>query len=154
MRRSLVLSSFFCVVACSSGAPAPVVSAAPARAAAVSAAPTPEQARPAPAPVYTYTPAGKRDPFRGAFEPTPDPFPSCLEPLCRYDLDELKLAGIISGGGDAVAVFENGNGKGYSVHRGARIGKNNGVVKAVLRDAVVVAESYADAQGIPRVSET
>ena len=103
---------------------------------------------------YAYVPAGKRDPFRVEVEltPTPPPSTNCDEPLCRYSLDELKLTGIISGTGNPVAVLESPRGKGYSVYRGSRIGRN-GVVKQVLRDAIVVLQSWPAGNGPTRQEE-
>ncbi|HEY0096070.1 MAG TPA: pilus assembly protein PilP [Archangium sp.] len=103
---------------------------------------------------YTYVPASKRDPFRAGFElpPAPPPPLNCDEPLCRYSLDELKLTGIVSGMGSPVAVLESPRGKGYSVYRGSKVGRY-GVVKQVLRDAVVVVESWPDPRGVARKEE-
>jgi type IV pilus assembly protein PilP len=103
---------------------------------------------------YAYVPAGKRDPFRVDIEltPTPPPPPNCDGPLCRYSLDELKLTGIISGMGNPVAVLESPRGKGYSVYRGSRVGRY-GVVKQVLRDGVVVLQSWPAGNGPTRQEE-
>ena len=128
------------------------------------AVPRPVASAPAPAPTvtavanalstYTYVPTSKRDPFRVDVElpPTPPAPRNCDEPLCRYSLDELKLTGIVSGMGSPVAVLENPRGKGYSVYRGSKVGKY-GVVKQVLRDAVVVVESWPDPRGVARKEE-
>jgi type IV pilus assembly protein PilP len=122
----------------------------------------PSPAAPAPAPMltaardplatYAYVPAGKRDPFRSEVEPTPTPPPHCDAPLCRYSLDELKLTGIISGMGNPVAVIESPRGKGYSVYRGSKVGRY-GVVKQVLRDGVVVLQSWPAGSGPTRQEE-
>jgi Tfp pilus assembly protein PilP len=134
--------------------PTPPRSLAPATSAPVPAVKV--KAQPAPIPSYTYVPSGKRDPFRVDFDlPPPPPSPRpCEEPLCRYGLDELKLTGTVSGMGRPVAVLESPRGKGYSVYPGSRIGKHGGVVKHVLRDAVVVVESWPDGQGRSREEET
>jgi type IV pilus assembly protein PilP len=123
----------------------------------LSSVPTPAPtvtAMAAPAASYAYVPVGKRDPFRVGFElpPAPPAPRHCDEPLCRYSLDELKLTGIVSGMGSPVAVLESPKGKGYSVYRGSKVGRN-GVVKQVLRDAVVVVESWPDPRGVARQEE-
>jgi type IV pilus assembly protein PilP len=141
---------------CSEQAPAPSLPPAPPRSPAVAPAPSPAvTAKPDPIATYSYVPVGKRDPFRVEVKPTPAPPPprSCDEPLCRYSLDELKLTGIVSGMGSPVAVLESPRGKGYPVYRGTRIGRY-GVVKQILRDAVVVVESWPDSQGLARKEET
>jgi type IV pilus assembly protein PilP len=98
---------------------------------------------------YQYSPVAKRDPFRWGVGcvPPPEPAARCAGPLCRYSLDELKLAGVISGMSRPVAVLENSRGKGYPVYVGTHVGRRGGVVKQVLRDAIVVAELWPDAQG-------
>ena len=53
-----------------------------------------------------------------------------------------------------MAVIESPKGKGYQVYRGSKLGRNGGVVKQVLRDAIVVAEVWRDGTGIPREQET
>jgi Tfp pilus assembly protein PilP len=107
----------------------------------------------APAPSYSYVPSNKRDPFLPVSERAPAPVVACDAPLCRFSLDELKLAGIISGTSRPVAVLESPLGKGYPVYSGSRVGKHGGVVKQVLRDAIVVAESWPTAEGDLRSSE-
>jgi Tfp pilus assembly protein PilP len=53
-----------------------------------------------------------------------------------------------------VAVIEGPQGKSYRVYRGTQVGRNGGVVKQVLRDAIVVAEIAQDGQGKSREFET
>ncbi len=108
----------------------------------------------APVPYY-YVPTAKRDPFL-PLDKAPTPAccdVPCDEPLCRYHLDELKLAGVISGTARPVAMVEGPTGKGYPVYAGTRLGRRGGVVKKVLRDSIVVAELWPDAQGQARPFE-
>ncbi|MFL5356455.1 pilus assembly protein PilP [Archangium sp.] len=161
MKPSLAALAFGVLFSgCSARAPEPAPAPVSARPLAVAPAPAHEPiARSDPIATYSYNPIGRRDPFRFEIAPTPEPvsLEGCdetLEPLCRYTLDELKLTGIVSGMGNPVAVLESPRGKGYSVYRGSRIGKHGGVVKQVLRDAVVVVESWPDAQGLARREET
>lgn len=139
---------------CSTRAPeAPLRVTPPVPAAPVAAVAVVPEAPPAPA--YSYFP--RRDPFRPAFlDCGCGPAPvvnACNEPLCRYSLDELKLAGVISGTSRPVAVLESPRGKGYPVYSGTRVGKRGGVVKQVLRDAIVVAESWPGPDGHVHASE-
>lgn len=101
---------------------------------------------------YQYVPSGKRDPFHHEAVFTPPPS-RCQRPLCRYSLDELKLTGVISGLARPVAVLESPQGRGYPVSAGSPVGNRGGTVKQVLRDAVVVAELWPDAEGHVRASE-
>jgi type IV pilus assembly protein PilP len=135
---------------CSAQVPEPraLPTAAPPTAAV--SAPAPEVSEPEIA--YSYFP--RRDPFTPAApccRPPPPDF--CTEPLCRYTLDELKLAGVISGMANPVAVLESPKGKGYPVYRGSKVGKRGGVVKQVLRDSIVVAEVWSDGKGLSHEEE-
>lgn len=158
MKPSLAALSFGVLLSgCSQRAPEPSLPPSLPRPVASVPAPAPTVTAVAvadPVSTYTYVPASKRDPFRVDFElpPAPPPPPNCDEPLCRYSLDELKLTGIVSGMGSPVAVLESPRGKGYSVYRGSKVGKH-GVVKQVLRDAVVVVESWPDPRGVARKEE-
>ena len=105
---------------------------------------------------YSYNPVGKHDPFRPPLDTACciSPPIACEGPLCGYSLDELKLSGVISGLSNPVAVIENPKGKAFHIHRGSKVGRNGGVVKQVLRDAIVVAEIARDSQGLPHEYET
>ena len=146
---------------CSARAPEPVPAPAPARSVAAAPAPAREPiAMPDPIATYSYNPIGNGIPSASSTSPSPPshcPWGACdetLEPLCRYTLDELKLTGIVSGMGNPVAVLESPRGKGYSAYRGSRIGKHGGVVKRILRDAVVVVETWPDPRGHAHEQET
>lgn len=159
MKPSLAALAFGVLFSgCSTRAPEPSLPPVTPRPLAVVPAPAPTvTARPDPIATYSYVPVGKRDPFRTNVElpPPPPPPRNCddaLAPLCRYSLDELKLTGIVSGMGSPVAVLESPRGKGYSVYRGSKIGRN-GMVTQILRDAVVVVESWPTPQGDIRKEE-
>jgi len=72
-----------------------------------------------------------------------------LSPLERFDLSQLKLVGIIWNIKEPRALVEDSAGLGYVVKVGTPIGNNDGKIKAIGRDAIVVEESYADAYGKP-----
>lgn len=160
MKPTLVALSLGLLLAgCSdrASAPAPVASrpAAVAATPTLAAVPTQENTE-APVP-YSYSPVGKRDPFRdtrGSFCCEPPPPGLCLEPLCRYELEQLKLSGVVSGLANPVAVVESPHGKSYWIYQGSKVGKNGGVVKQVRRDSLVVAEIIRDDQGHAYEHET
>jgi type IV pilus assembly protein PilP len=93
----------------------------------------------------TYNGVGKRDPFR--------PFviePKRLQlttPLQKYELGQLKVAGVISGPSTPRAMVEDGGGMGYIVTVGTPMGPNGGVVTAILPSRIVVEESIQDYYG-------
>jgi Tfp pilus assembly protein PilP len=151
MKSSLAALSFGVLLSgCSTQLPQPP--ARPVAPAPVAVAPAPAAQVSEPEVAYSYMPI-KRDPFVPVIHNGPPPLPACEGPLCRYSLDELKLAGVISGTSHPVAVLESPLGKGYSVYQGSKVGKNGGVVKQVLRDSIVVAEFWHDGQGLMREEE-
>jgi type IV pilus assembly protein PilP len=119
-------------------------------AAPVAAAPEAAPEKPA-APEWSYSSVGKRDPFRSflaELETTKEAVASrCTTPLGRFELEQLKLAAVVTGLDDPVAMVQAPNGVGYTVRRGACIGKNGGVVAAVRSGEVVVSEWAIRADG-------
>lgn len=93
---------------------------------------------------YVFSPVGKRDPFRPylerfAVDAAMAPDPLC-GPLCQWDLDQLRLVGIVSGLASPLGMLEDPKGSGYTVRRGTSIGKGNGKVTEILRDRIIVTE--------------
>lgn len=139
------------LAACEEAPPPPPPPAPAAAPAAAVAAPEPEApvAAQAPAPyVYTYNPVGKRDPFRSPLEelgpnPNPGPVTTCTEPLCAFDLDQLKLVAVVTGDANPVAMVEDPAGRGHIVRRNTRMGRQGGKVTQILRDSVTVTEVFS-----------
>ena len=128
-------------------ATAPGAVAAPARG---PAAPAAEAKKPA-EPEWTYSSAGKRDPFR-TFLADIDKSAAglvtrCPTPLGRFEIEQLRVVAVVTGLEDPVAMVEAPNGVGYSVRRGACIGKNGGVVASIRSGEVVVSEWAMRADG-------
>ena len=122
------------------------------RAAATFVAPTPAApaaaAETAGAPyVYTYNPVGKRDPFRSPVDEigpvVQSPVASCNEPLCAFDLDQLKLVAVVTGDANPLAMVEDPVGRGHIVRRNTRVGRQGGKVTQILRDSVTVTEVFS-----------
>ena len=146
--RILSLAAALALAACGSNPPPRPVAKAPAPAAApVAAAPAPAPATPE----WSYSSVGKRDPFRSflaEIETSAQAVQSrCATPLGRFELEQLKLAAVITGLEDPVAMVQAPNGIGYMVRRGACIGKNGGTVAAVRSGEVVVSEWAIRADG-------
>lgn len=129
------------------GQPAAAAAAAPAPA---PAAPAAEQKKPA-EPEWSYSSVGKRDPFRSFLAELDKAggglATRCATPLGRFELEQLKLVAVITGLEDPVAMVEAPSGVGYSVRRGACIGKNGGIVAAVRSGELVVTEWAIRADG-------
>jgi len=93
---------------------------------------------------------GKRDPFRpftlnvrsGAARRREN-----LSPLERYELGQLKLVGVIWDMKEPNAMVEDAAGLGYRVKVGTPIGSNEGKVKTILQDGIVVEEFQVDMYG-------
>ena len=133
-------------------------------------APKPAEATPAVdvEATYSYRAEGRRDPFvsliRGVeVAPTvvdeeKGPFVAVVEggsysPLARFDLQELKLVGIVNVGGVYHGLVEVADGKSYFLRSGTQVGRNGGVVSRVLEDRVVVTETYRNPLGETRTKD-
>lgn len=134
---------------------APASSAA-ASAAAHKAAPKPatpaaETAVAGPKYVYAYNPVGKRDPFRSPLDEAsaqnPNQVATCSEPLCQWDIDQLKLVAVVTGEANPVAMVQDPTGVGYLIHRTTRMGKLGGRVTQILHDSVIVTEYFVSPDG-------
>jgi Tfp pilus assembly protein PilP len=90
-----------------------------------------------------------RDPFRPATMRTKVNASARenLSPLERLDLGQLKIVGIVWDIREPRAMIEDAAGLGYVVRIGTPIGSNDGKVKAIRRDHVIVEEFYEDAYG-------
>lgn len=113
----------------------------------VKAAPVETAAQQVPALSYTYNPVGKRDPFRSPIEDlgpvNANPVSSCNEPLCAFDLDQLKLVAVVTGDASPMAMVEDPAGRGHIVRRNTRMGRQGGKVTQILRDSVTVTEVFS-----------
>jgi type IV pilus assembly protein PilP len=96
-----------------------------------------------------FSTAGRRDPFR--------PFTlntrthsrprETLSPLERYELGQLRLVGVVWQIKEPSAMIEDSAGLGYVVKVGTLIGPNEGKVKAIKPDQIIVEETYVDLFG-------
>ena len=93
---------------------------------------------------------GSRDPFRPMTLRTKvsNRARENLSPLERFDLGQLKVVGIVWNMKEPQAMIEDTAGLGYVVRKGTAIGSNEGKVKAVQRDQIIVEENYEDAYGV------
>ncbi|MDC0709776.1 pilus assembly protein PilP [Stigmatella sp. ncwal1] len=140
------------VVACGGGSASPKASPPAAKkAATAAAAETPKEAVIESSVTYTYNPVGKRDPFRSPLEELDRTqqnvqVTACNEPLCAWDLDQLKLVAVVTGDANPIAMVEDPAGRGHIVRRNARMGRQGGRVTQILRDSVTVTE-YIPTEG-------
>ena len=76
-----------------------------------------------------------------------------LSPLERYELGQLKLVGIIWNIKNPTALVEDTSGLGYTVRVGTPIGANDGKVKMISPDALLIEEEYIDLYGAKKKRE-
>lgn len=98
---------------------------------------------------YIYDPKGRRDPFRPYTETRAleeGEMAGPLLPLQQYELDQLKLVGIIWNVNDPKAMFIDPKKQVHIVRRDERIGRKKGYV-AVIREGEVVIVEAVDVNG-------
>ncbi|GEM_PF-321502 len=180
VRTAVILAaSLACLTACEDSKPARTLPRAQTAAAQKpQPAPVVQEAPPAEAaPVheYAYSPVGKRDPFRSikhdaereaalqkaaaeaaaaASKPVEAPVENLrCGPLCKWDIEQLRLVAVVSGVSNPMAMVETPDGRGYSVHRGTFIGKRNGKITQIRPGEIVVTEIYKDNSGVPQPND-
>jgi len=107
-----------------------------------------------------YDPQGLQDPFVPFVMPEEpvDSVPSLerlrpLTPLERVELGQLKLVGVMQAPGRAqeiMAMVEMPDGKGFVLHKGTRLGSNQGEVVEIHQDRVVVREYIQGPYGLEK----
>jgi type IV pilus assembly protein PilP len=92
---------------------------------------------------------GKRDPFRPMTmrARTISRPRENRSPLERFDVGQLKVVGVVWNIKEPRAMIEDSGGLGYIVKVGTPIGLNDGTVKAIAGDHIVVEEFYEDNHG-------
>jgi Tfp pilus assembly protein PilP len=113
-----------------------------------------EQKSDSQSPVNSST-VGKRDPFRPftlntrtSSRPREN-----LSPLERYDLGQLRLVGVVWHVKEPSAMVEDSVGLGYIVKVGTPIGTNDGKVRAIKPNEIIIEETYVDLFGAKKKRE-
>ncbi len=94
--------------------------------------------------VFDYDPVGKRDPFqpfqvkKSVVSQTPQ---GPILPLQRFELDELKVVGIIWDVPNPKAIIQTRDSKIYYIGLNDKLGKYNGYVAAIREGEIVVIEA-------------
>ena len=76
-----------------------------------------------------------------------------LSPLERFELNQLKIVGVVWDMNEPRAMVEDSTGLGYTIKVGSPIGANDGTVKAIHRNEIVVEEYYYDVYGARKKRE-
>jgi len=154
--RRLALLGLLALAAC--GEKREAARPAPAPAAAPKAAAAPGTPAKGPEAELAYSSIAKRDPFKsflGDLRASSGPVVTrCNTPLGRFEIDQLKLVAVITGMADPLAMVEAPNGVGYTLRKGACVGKNGGVVASIRSDEVVVSEWALKADGTREKTQT
>ena len=93
---------------------------------------------------FDYNPRGRRDPF---IQPIPDkpvdqgPIHGPLLPLQKYDLQQLRLVGIIWEVRKPQAMIKDPTGSTHLVGTNTRIGPRNGYIAVIREGEIVVVET-------------
>lgn len=119
------------------------------------ASPTLPAKKPAQPETPRYSSAGKRDPFRPlSLKPRASlRVRENLSPLERYEIGQLKLVAIIWDIKEPKAMVEDAVGLGYIVKVGTLIGPNEGKVKTIKPNEVVIEEGVVDFYGARKTQE-
>ncbi len=96
--------------------------------------------------------SSKKDPFRSFVAATRAklPLPPISEnqiPIQKYEVNQFKLMGIITGLTENRAMVLDPTGKSYVVKEGSLIGPHNGRVRSIKPTALEVAEQYREENG-------
>jgi type IV pilus assembly protein PilP len=94
----------------------------------------------------------RRDPFRPfTLDLRPEVPNEPLTPLQRYEIPQLRLAGVLLESLPPRAMLEDNSGMGFIVTPGTPIGRNRGVVAAIEPRRVIVEEKVLDFYGNEQV---
>jgi len=106
-------------------------------------------------PEYTYNPVGKPDPFKPFIQLTPQrgQKSAYLTPLQKFEVSQLKLVAVITIPEGNIALVEDSLGKGYFLRKGTVVGKNDGKVKTILIDRVIIEEVFQDIFGQTKMNQ-
>jgi len=99
---------------------------------------------------------GRRDPFRPItlnVRAASTRRRENLSPLERFEIGQLKLVGVVWNVKEPTALVEDSSGLGYMVKVGTPIGSNDGKVREVRRESLIVEEFFVDLYGAKKRRE-
>ncbi len=102
---------------------------------------------------YTYDPGGRPDPFKSVLVRGDQKNTRFLPPLQQRDVSEMRLIAIVWGELGKMAMLQLPDGKGYSVKEGTKVGPNDGVIKKITFNEVIVRERFMDIFGEKQTRE-
>lgn len=105
---------------------------------------------------YSYDASGKADPFQPLFAETASKQQSVvprkkirrsLTPLQKFDISDLKLVAVITSDVKSSALLQDPSGFGYIVKEGMLVGLNDGMLKKILPNGIIIEEQLYNASG-------
>src|SRR5947209_12316232 len=97
---------------------------------------------------YSYDPKSRREPFQSLTKVIKSAsLQSQMPPLQRVQISDMKLLGIMWGGYGYYGLIQTPDGKGYTVKEGMLLGTNNGVIRTITDQAIIVSEPTIDIAG-------
>ena len=98
---------------------------------------------------FIYRSFGQRDPFESLLKVEQDTLDSDTPktPLEKFDLGQFRIQAILIGKGVPRAMVSAPDGKNYILRPGLKIGKNSGVIKDIIKSAIVIEETTTDLLG-------
>lgn len=152
-RITLLASALLLATACGDDAPPPQPKTPAAAAPAAPKAEAVAVEETAAAPVnYVYSPSGMRDPFRAPGMQArrtaeAEPETTCRRPVCKFDIQQLSLVAIVTGGPNPVAMVRDPQGRGHNIRRNSPIGSKGGRVTAIRSDEITITEYWTAPDG-------
>jgi type IV pilus assembly protein PilP len=96
---------------------------------------------------WVYDPTNKRDPFLPYDASVKEEGDADKTPLERFALSQLKLTAVLEGFSTPTAIVESAGGKGFTVRKGTKIGRNSGEIIEIRPDRLVILETEIDFSG-------
>lgn len=87
---------------------------------------------------FIYSPIGKRDPFKAPQAKRLARDLAAVNPLERFNLEQLHLRAILKGLGKNKAMFEDPEGKTHILQEGATLGRERASVSRILNTEVIL----------------
>lgn len=100
-----------------------------------------------------YSPVGKRDPFKAPTARTLGRDLAAINPLERFNLEQLQLRAIMKGLGKHRAMFEDPEGKTHILTEGTVLGRERATVSRILDREVILTIRTFNYLGAESLSE-
>jgi Tfp pilus assembly protein PilP len=100
-----------------------------------------------------YSPVGKRDPFKAPIPRSLSRDLAAVNPLEKYNLEQLQLRAILKGIGKHRVMFEDPEGKTHILTEGSLLGREKATVSRILDREVILTVRTFNYLGAESLSE-